>query len=386
VAAEVFIDNAEVQTVSGSVTRRMNAPSQGIVTVPMHLATGASGSRVKIYLDGTLALHGRAIVREVSAGEDTGYVQYNVTGPMELWEKRPARDADGDFSNPTFIEDFQTAPQILEQILVNSEDAGDIPDDAEGPLRVQIGSFATGGVSVEGAPVDWPMTIAEVASLLISTGQLDIVETPIDVAGNMARIDGYNGNYGTDRTGEIILEYAMGARNVGAVRWNTNMENLVNKLWYYLGPRVKTENDPGGVQHWRANVVSTSPMPDPPKSAVNARRVQSQADYDVRMEIQIFDARGDEATVGRELYWWQWLAESWLRALPHELVHVTPQRGAFTFGDFAEGDLVTVRAGAALCGGFSGAQRIYAYTASWDGDGVLAISELQTSPGNEGFA
>ena len=48
-----------------------------------------------------------------------------------------------------------------------------------------MGSFATGGVSLEGAPMDWPMTIMEIANLLISTGQLDVVITPTDPGGGV---------------------------------------------------------------------------------------------------------------------------------------------------------------------------------------------------------
>ena len=36
-------------------------------------------------------------------------------------------------------------------------------------------------------------------------------------------------------------------------------------------------------------------------------------------------------------------------------------------------------------GGFSGAQRVYEYTISWEEDGPLELSELVTSPNNEGL-
>ena len=47
-----------------------------------------------------------------------GYVVYNSSDPMELWQWRPARDPDGDFSKPSFIQDFETGPQIMEAILM----------------------------------------------------------------------------------------------------------------------------------------------------------------------------------------------------------------------------------------------------------------------------
>ena len=69
--------------------------------------------------------------------------------------------------------------------------------DNEGPIFLDMGTFAGGGVSLTGAPTDWPMTIAELFSLLVSTGELDVVITPTDPGGDvMGTVDGYNGNYG----------------------------------------------------------------------------------------------------------------------------------------------------------------------------------------------
>ena len=72
-----------------------------------------------------------------------------------------------------------------------------------------------------------------------------------------------------------------------------------------------------------------------------------------------------------------------MRAQPRGLVHFQPTRET-EIGTFDIGDLVGVEAVAAVRGGFSGAQRVYAYTTSWDNDGVLEISEIQTSADNEG--
>ncbi len=105
------------------------------------------------------------------------------------------------------------------------------------------------------------------------------------------------------------------------------------------------------------------------------------------MDIQIFDAYDDcmgVPIVGRELYRRRWQIESWLRAQPRELIHITPTRET-EIGTFDVGDRVGVEATSAVRGGFSGAQRVYEYTVSWDADGVLELSELQTSADNEGI-
>jgi hypothetical protein len=337
--------------------------------------------------------HGRVLLCETDAGEDTGYTVYNSTDPMEMWQWRPVRDNDCDFSKPVIIETYTTAPLILEAVLQNSIYCGDgSPADCEGDLFLDINAAAGGGVDIEWSPNDWPMTIAEFTSLLVSTGQLDVVITPTDPGyGVMGEVDFYNGDYGTDLSGSVEFQYGTGARNVRRLRVNQDMTSMCNKLWYYGGPKI-------GEQHWCFNITGDDlslaypPGGDlsPPASATNNQlgvlRYDSQQDYGVRMDIQIFDAYDDAcysgAQTGREGLRYIWQTESVLRAQPRGLVHVTPTRET-EIGTFDIGDLVGVEAVAAVRGGFSGAQRVYEYTVSWDQDGVLELSELQTSADNE---
>ena len=53
----------------------------------------------------------------------------------------------------------------------------------------------------------------------------------------MAQVDCYNGDYGTDLSGSVSFEYGTGALNVRRLRWNEDMSNVSNKLWYFVGPR-----------------------------------------------------------------------------------------------------------------------------------------------------
>jgi hypothetical protein len=390
--AQVWIDGTDVTSVAkaGASTRRLNRPSEATVTLPMDAAIGGVGSKLKISFNGNLHHHGRVLLCETDTSEDDGNTVYNSTDPLEMWQWRPVRDADGDFSKPSIITDFVTGPQIIEQMIINSEDAGGIPTTAEGDLFIAMGTFATGGVDLSGAPTDWPMTMAELASLLISTGEVDVVLTPIDSGGNMAEIDVYNGNFGTNLSGSLAFQYGMGARNVRNLRWNQDMTGMCNKLQYFAGPRIQSAADPAGDQHWCFNVTGDDPgLADPPQTAIQALRMSSRTTYGVRMEIRVYDAADENCipgvgTPGRELYRRLWQIESWLRAQPREIVHVTPTRET-AIGSFDIGDLVTVEASSAVRGGFSGVQRIYEYTISWSEDSVLALSELQTSPNHEGF-
>jgi hypothetical protein len=124
-------------------------------------------------------------------------------------------------------------------------------------------------------------------------------------------------------------------------------------------------------------------MPDPPQSNIEIRRAQSIGDVGARMDIRIFDSTGDEAIVAISLYRRLWQLEQWIRALPRKLVHVVPVRE--TELNFDIGDLVSVRAGPKARGGFTGAQRIYEFTLSWDENGTRELGELVTSDTQEGI-
>lgn len=402
----VTIDGTDVTnvSVSGSWTRRLNRPSQAQVRIPMDEAVGDVGSRLMIQaLIGTtyqIVFHGFVLLCETTADENQGYTVYNATDPMELWQWRPVRDDDCDYSLPQIIDTYLTGPQIVEAMLQNSEGIGgcsgaDCIDsdaiDCEGPLFIEYGTFEGGGVDLSGAPTDWPMTIAELTSLLVSTGCLDVVLLPIDSGGNMAEVSAYNGDYGTDLSGSVLFQYGTGARNIRALRWNKDMSNLSNKIRYLAGPRCGTAADPAGDQHWCYSVGATHPtgIPDPiPNGAALSTLVSdvlsSRSTYGTRMEIQIFDAVDDDCcgnavgSPGHDLYKNRWSTEQWIRKAPRELIHVTPTREA-EIGTFDIGDLVGVEATAAVRGGFSGAQRVYEYTTAWEDDGVLYLSELQTS-------
>ena len=414
-AVEVWIDSYEVTNfaLEGSVTRRLNRPSQAQVKLPMQDALGGVGSRLRVYFDNVLYHHGTVLLCETEAGEDTGYTVYNSTDPLELWQWRPVRDPGydpgwttkgegdpGDFSDPSIIEDYGDpgvdvsagGPRIVEAMMDGSEGTagagtGVAPDDAEGVLFLAKGTFADGTVDLTGAPVDWPMRMSDLASLLTGTGQVDIVITPIeeDLNGNIGQIDVYNGNYGLDLSTSVLFEYGQGLRNIRSFRWNEDMSNMANKIWYYLGPRLDQ-------QHWRASIWN--PTPDIPTAwsdcgidptAVIDNADDSQIIYGVRMEIQIHDSRGDEAAVGMCLYRYLWAAESWLRAFPKTMLHFTPTRDTL-IGDFDIGDVIGVVITSTIRGGISGVQRVYEYTISWDTDSVEAITDIAASAQNEGFA
>jgi hypothetical protein len=426
---QVWLDGVDVteECVEGSVTRRLNRISQAQIKMPYDAAIGGPGSRLKIaFGDGVtmpLYFHGTVLLCETQADEDTGYTVYNASDPMELWQWRPARDYDsitpGNFVDPYFTKTIakggkQTGPQMVESMLLASENPALIPDAAEGPLFISYGSFETGGVDLSGIPADWPMSIAEVVSLLTSTGEVDVIMTPIDSGGNMAQVDVYNGDYGTDLSGSVIFEFATGVRNVRSVKWNEDMSYLRNKIQYFFTPKETT-------RRYKANITGDDPclpgnlgLPGGPGGSLPSRPNflapgdlgtlidSSRSTYGVRMHIQTFDVDviyrhegcvENAATLAcctdldptRILFRRQWQIESWIAAQPREIIHITPDPDT-AIGDFDIGDLVGVTISPVIRGGTTGKQRVYEYTISWDADdSVPAIEELQTSATQEGI-
>jgi hypothetical protein len=367
---------------------------------------------------GGLFFHGVVWMIEEEGDEDMVYSQVTCYDPMMLWRYRPARDdvdsysgEAGNLSDPSFIERNQFGGPIMEEILTASESPGRIfpsgpgdPSLAEGPLWIDLSlsTFTGGGADLRGAPLDWPATIAEVATVLTNTGELDIVLTPVigslvDYDGvptyfmNMATLATYTGNYGTDRTATVHFDYATGDFNARLFRRSESIDTLVNKLYYYLGPRLDQ-------QHWRSNVTGFHPdLPtDLPTLTLLTEILESRQQMGVFMQQTVYDnfgsGSGDSSITESSVYQLfirQWLVESLLRKEPRSMTYITPVRSGTTLpaggdvfepGDFDIGDLVTVNVGSKARYAATGAQRIYQYTIDIDDDGVEALGELVCSP------
>lgn len=362
-----------------------------------------------------LCFHGLVWNIEEDGDEDMVYSQVTCYDPMMHWRTRPARDDTnsytglaGNFSDPSFLARNQFGGLIMYEILTASEGMTDysrIPELAEGQLCIDLGlsTYEVGGADLSGAPTNWPMTIAEIASLLTNTGELDLILTPVigtignEGLMNMAVLDTYT-SYGTDRTGSVHFDFATGDFNARLYRRSENMDTVINKNFYMLGPRLDQ-------QHWRGNVTGDHPdLPNPPGGDVNPYPNantgdlgdliwNSRTEMGVFMQIGVYDnfgsgSGGSESSV-YPLFIRQWQVESLLRATPRNMVYITPVRAGTTLpgggdvfgpGTFDIGDLVTVNIGNKARVMESGVQRIYQYTVDIDDDGVEALGEFVTSP------
>lgn len=368
-AIAAYMDGANVTefVVEGSVTHELNGRATAAVRMPIDVAVGDFYSELYIDPGSGERFWGHVMHIDDQGDEDTGTTLYTAVDPGEILEFRPARDADNDFSKPTFMQDFPTGPQMIEEILNNSITY-------EGDLGFSLGTFATGGVNLSGLPVDWPMTIAEIIALLVETGEVDVVMS-YDSSG--ATLSVYNGDYGTDLSGSVQFLYQMGASsNCRGCRRTVDGSSLMNKFWLYGGPRVGTALDPAGDQHWKYNVTKDDPELAliPNFSTLDSMITASRSAYLERMEILIRDrATVAEGAAAQHLDRYFWFRESLLRVNPQTLVHLTPERGIAP--SFGVGDKIYVQAGSGFRGGFSGTQRVFSYTYRWDKDGVVELGE-----------
>jgi hypothetical protein len=359
--------NVTANVTEGSVTHELNGRASATLKMPIEVASGDYYSEVYVDPGDGERFFGHVSHIDDQGDENTGYTVFTAIDPGEILEFRPARDADGDFSKPSFMTDFTAGPQMLEEILANSVTY-------EGDIGFSFGTFETGGVDLSGLPTDWPMTIAEIAGLLVQTGEVDVV---MSYSSSGATLSAYNGRYGNDLSGSVQFKYQMGASsNCRRCRRTVDGTNVMNKYWLYGGPRVQTAADPAGDQHWKYNVTrdDAGVQALPGFSAVESLILASRAAFLERMEIRIIDRTSEaEGVASHDLDRVFWLRESLLRARPKTLVHLAPERGIAP--SFGVGDRIHVEAGSGFRGGFSGTQRVYSYTYRWDVNGVVELGE-----------
>ena len=345
---------------------------------PSYFTAGARLAVVNVDEADGVDFNGFVKMESAEDGEDAdGTVTITAESPREMWEWRPARNgpASGDAGNyafPTFMQ-LGDAGEIMKDILTQSEDGSD-PALGEGTLFTVIGTPPGGGVDLSGAqPSDWPMQIEEIAQLLCSTGELDLVETFLAPAasGDMANLDFFNGNYGTDLSGSVNFDYATGAHNVKQIGRTRDRTKEVNKLRYLLGPKIDDE-------HWRRSIEGTNAevTGDAKWATVGPLRTASQGKVGVRMEVRIMDSLTNESAA-IPLYVQLWLDESMWRAQARTLLNVTPVDGLAPTFDI--GDVIGINYGPRFLGGDSVIQRVYGRKVSWDEDGVASIAQITSS-------
>jgi hypothetical protein len=314
---------------------------------------------IKAYRGGTL--RGNVIVWNLNYDGDANSAKVAVTGydPLNQLRRRPARDETGDFSNPEFG-DTTPAGALIQGIVQNTIEW-------EGALWIDADAgTCDASTTLGGNLADWPVMIFDLFTIITDTGVVDVVLEPLDsTAGKLVVLNAVD-TWGSDLTASVSFDYATGDHSVASARRVEDFDDICNKLWYYLGPKID-------VQHWRGS-ITTHTTPD----------FASRDKYGTYMDIKIYDS-GDEATE-RALFEELRHAELALRRVPQELLNVTPQAGVAPepFDDYGIGDLVEVNLGTAFGPAVTGgAQRVYGFDVDVDADGVERVSELIVSAQGE---
>lgn len=304
----------------------------------------------------------------------------------------PFDNYDGNFISPQFAssvaaQDEISGPDLIYQVLTNSQNTGAESDPAPGegplPILVDVDNFDLDvPPAIDLSPsdtMDWPILIGDFIALLVDTGVVDVEMVPLDpetVADPYHMVEVFaRSSIGTDRSGTVHFDYWTGSKNASAARYVESFATVNNKLYDYLGPQV-TRN------RWRANIT-----PGSPGAAVDVDTSRTLyggpgSDKGAFMSIRVFDSLGDESA-SRPLYLALWNAEQGYRAEPRDLLYVTPAPGSKALfsapQDFDIGDLIAINTGAAFGVTLAESQRVYGYDCTWDRQGVKRLSQLLTS-------
>lgn len=336
---------------------------------------------IKAFQDGVL--RGNTIVWNIAPSGDANTQTIQVIGmdPMVQLVKRPVR-ASGNLADPIWPSPI-TGAQIVIDILDDTINTNPLLGEGDGaqPLWFTYALMSPTDSTVDlGSQLsDWPMTISDLISLLTDTGVFDLVLVPVDTstgapAGTLGSLFASD-SWGSDISGTVSFDYATGLNNVSAIRRTFDMDEICNKLYYYLGPKID-------LTHWQSNITGTEITPVD-LSFWEGLQLASRAIYGTYMDVKIYDSTELESG-SRQLWHRLWEEEVAVRVNPREMVYVTPQAyesGGFRpFIDYNIGDVVGINAADIVGPAISGAmQRIYGFDVSQDKDGVERVAELLTT-------
>jgi len=373
-----------------------------VVRVPGHLVSCTEGVSEMHLVNGGLLFSGPVWYVEDSGDEDATYTQITAydhtiymnkrmcktgtgyplpTSGFSGEEARPGGPGPCNLADPRqVIVDFTTAPAILGHFI-------DATNSCDGAWKITTGSVSSGGDELgadiaRGLPIDWPMNVRAMADLLLQTGQLNILVNP---GYGSSTVDLTNGGVVNDLSGSVSLNYATGSFNSQSANRTRDMEDVINALWYLLGPKKYWYKE--DISHWAGSITPTAPHACPdddpdcdeddewPPSLV-ARWMGSRSTYGYMQEIQIHDTNEDEQLLRMPFFENMFAGEAYVRAIPRTFVGVNPERQSGGGVSFRPGDRIGVAGGSKLGGGFSGSVIVYEYEITVDADGVAEFTDL----------
>ena len=394
----VDIDGTDITSLCQEIRWRpkLSRPASLVVRVPGHLVTADTGTSEMHLTNGGLLFSGPIWYQQNSGDPNTTYTEFTAYDHLIYMNKRMCKSGTGygpvnrfdmkedpgpcNLADPTaVILDNITAPAILAAFIQAT-------NDCDGAWPITVGSVSAGGPDMTGFPADWPSNIQDMAETLLSSGQLNIIVNP---GVGSSSVDLTNGGVENDLTGSVVIQYQTGAFNAQTAEKTVDMEQVINALWYLLGPkRPWNQQD---IAHWAGSITPTAANagadgddPDIPATPwppeLVARWMGSRATYGYMQEIQVHDEKEDEQITVRPLFEEMFANEAYLRAVPRTFVAIAPERAGGTSPTFFPGDQITVAAGSRLGGGYSGSLLVYEYEIAIDTDGVASYTDIVGSP------
>lgn len=350
-----------------------------------------------VWEDGEVVFHGRIFIIQRDGDGTQNTVSISAFDPwMETGfdsdehAGRPVRDATGNFITPDFGADPISGPQLIFDVLTNSQQTGDESDPTPGegplPINLDIANFDVDiPPNVDLNPtgiMSWPMSIGDFLTDLVRTGVVDIRMRPIDPAESLdpyAMVDVEAGpDLGTDRHATVHFDYWTGSHNAIACRHIEDGTKMCNKLYDLLGPPLEGT----GGERFEGNITPT--LADDIMPGLGDRITDSRSRYGTFMQIRVVDYTGtDPQAASDPLVRYAWGAEQSYRVSPRDMLFITPAPGAAALydapSDFDVGDRITVNVGSDFGLPLAATQRVYGYDKTWSREGVSQLAELLTS-------
>ena len=226
-------------------TRRLNRPSQAQVRLPMDCAIGRLRLRAEDRTStAPCTTTGASFCARPTADENTGYMVYNSTDPMELWQWTAGAETTDRGLLQADVRGETTTDRAADHggdPRQHREPAGRPRRHAEGPL------FLTLGTSRPAArPLGCARRLAHDhggAHILLDLHRLPGHRHHPDRSRRRDHGHGRLPTTGTTGPTSRARWTSITGRALQRprLRWNEDMSNMCNKLWYFAGPRSRRQ-------------------------------------------------------------------------------------------------------------------------------------------------
>jgi hypothetical protein len=369
------------------ISPRLSRPLSSVITVPGDAAVvrGSAADGLPVIWPGRRTLktlrNGSLIANPIlwtvapSGDENTTSIDLSGYDPLILSGGRYVRDGTGNLIDPDFASPIASAAVIVQAFSNSVAFVGDLPLDL---TSGSLDELIPPAIDIAAELTDWPMLISDLIRLLAGARACDVVVDPLDHAhlgaapGVLGRLNVVN-HYGSDISSLVHFDYGTGDYSIANVQRSFDMSTVVNRLRYFLGPKLDSE-------HWKGSIESS----DAGLTAYHDLEFASRDLFWTIEAIKVFDSAGIENSA-RPLWQQAFKTDVTLRTQPRQLLQIIPAAGSGSpfqpYDDYFLGDTVATNLadiiGPELIGG---QQRLYGFDLEQAEDDVERVTSLEFSP------